>query len=130
MMKSALTFTIDDAMRGQAPSNQPLLRIRDYMNAMLVPAADGHVEGDYMPMNDSVLIALFGALPDYRDPAQEKLLRQVDGWGASETIRILLEKGVDLRGADGRPVRIWRDVAVMVLMGRSLHQDEELFIAA
>lgn len=129
-MKSTLSFDIDDSKRGQTPVNQPVLRVRDYMNAMLVPAADGHADGDYLPMNDSILITLFGSLPDYRDPAQERLWRQVDMWGATETIRLMLEKGVDLRGADGRPVRIWRDIAVMVLLGRALYQDEEFFIAA
>ena len=130
MIKSALTFNIDDTQRGQSTTSQPMMRVRDYMNAMLVPGMEHAPENDYMPMNDSILIALFGSLPDYRDPTQERLWRQVDGWGAQETVRLMLEKGIDLRGADGRPVRIWRDVAVMVLLGRALYQDDEYFIAA
>jgi len=129
-MKSALNFNIDNTKRGHASTSQPMLRVRDYMNAMLVPSIEGAHDVDFMPMNDSVLIALFGSLPNYRETIQERMWQQVDGWGAAETARLMLEKGVDLMGADGRPVRIWRDVAVMILLGRALYQDDEYFIAA
>ncbi len=58
---------------------------------------------------------LFGSTPDYRDPRMEALWAEVASGFRPGIIAWCKQKGVDVLDSSGKPVRPWRDIAVMLM---------------
>ncbi len=62
----------------------------------------------------SVVIALFGTRPDYRDPAIEALWREIHHDDPINVFDYCRSRGVEVLDEVGEPVPGWRDIAVML----------------
>ena len=89
---------------------QTVIRAVDY-----VPTRPKIAEGAPEEVEtNSVVVALFGAAPDYGQPEYERLWQEVFDGDDKETIAYCLSKNIDVLDNDGKPVSEWRDIAVML----------------
>lgn len=77
-------------------------------------ASPEQVMSAYVSPRDSVLLGLFGDLPDYDDERLEHLWKRVLDANELEMFAYAKGKGVDLMQEDGDPIDGWRDVVVML----------------
>lgn len=84
-------------------------------------SAEGGIDSDGLPQlnlsdnYEGLVRRLFGSTPDYRDPRMEALWSEVAAGFRPGIIAWCKQRGVDVLGPDGKPVRPWRDIAVMLM---------------
>lgn len=89
---------------------QTVIRAVDY-----VPTQPEIAEGSPEEVEtNGVVVAIFGAAPDYSQPEFEQLWQEVFDGDDQETIAYCLSKNIDVLDDDKKPVSEWRDIAVML----------------
>ena len=92
-------------------STLKIIRAVDYLPK---PEKSGDLESFQLPRSESLLINLFGDMPDYSNPKFETLWQEVFDADCKDVIAWCLEKGVDVLDDNNEPVPGWRDIAVML----------------